>query len=160
MLRFSLAVLSALLSLILFADVAFAGVDLSQYAPREDEPLDVWLKRALFGSAVAAIAYAWTWLKGKKAVQKVQQHIDVHRLIQMVAGEAIGYAEEVAHRAIKAGKKLESEVKEHEAVQRGLELLKKYGFDTKKAREAAEDEMRKIIRARLGATRTKTSAGA
>lgn len=142
------------LAIMLSSVVAFAGVDLSEYAPKPDEPLDVWLKRALFTGVIATLGYAWTWIRGKKAAQKVVQHIDEHKLVQMIAGQAIDYAEELAHRATKAKNALVSEVKESEAVQRGLELLAKYGFDTKKARKDAEDEMRKIIRARLGATRT------
>lgn len=145
-------------SIVLFLIVAAPALVVaapSDYAPRPDEPLDQWLKRVVYTGIVAGLLYGWTWLKGKKAADKVTKLIDEHKLIQMIADDAMGYAEELGHRAVKAGKKLESEVKESEAVQWGLERLRAAGWNSKKAREDAENEFRKIMRARLGATRKK-----
>jgi len=146
------ALLTFFAVLLLSPVVAFAAP--SDYAPRPDEPLDVWLKRIAITTVIAGIAYAWSWLRGKKAAQKVVKYVDEHRLVQMIADQAIGYVEELDHKARKLKERLTESVKESEAVKRGLELLEKYGFDTKKAKADAEAEMRKIILARLGATRT------
>lgn len=150
----SIAARCALIAVLLLMP-AVAHAAPADYAPRPDEPLDAWLKRIALTGVIAGLAYAWTWIRGKKAAQKVAKYVDEHKLVQLIADQAIDYVEELDHKARKIGDRLAESVKDSKALERGLELLEKYGFDTKKAKAAAEAELRKVLLSRLGATRKK-----
>lgn len=97
----------------------------------------------------------WGWLRTKRATARIVKVLDEHAVTQQIAEVAIDYAEELAHQAVKAGRAYSSELKENAAVKRGLELLEKSGL-AEAARVAAAEELRKVILARLGATRGPT----
>jgi IS5 family transposase len=116
--------------------------------------IDKLVTLALKAAAVAGIAWIGRhvggWFKSHtqaadaamKAAEATKS-IDTHRLIQMIAAEARSYAEEQLHKG-KGGTKLEH------GLDYGMTFLRKHGLSG----TWAEDELRRVIEAQLGETRT------
>lgn len=103
----------------------------------------------LFGEVVG-------WVRQRKAGAAVLKQLDVHQLEQMIADEAIDYAEEQAHKAVKRAKEILTPL-EKAAAARG------YAEELAKARKLAKDSIgrvTKIIEARLNAKRREPETGA
>lgn len=114
------------------------------------------LNKLLVGTVITVITAVghqfWGWLRTKRATARIVKVLDEHAVTQQIAAIAIDYAEELSHQAVKAGRTYGSVLKERAAVERGLELLEQSGL-ADVARVAATEELRKVILARLGATR-------
>lgn len=147
--------LFVLLALVIMPALAFASGDPA--ATRGGDSIGDALSKLLVGTVVVAIGAIgkrlWSWLGQKTATAKLVRQFDQHAIVQQIASEAIDYAEELAHQALKAGRKLEGRLKESAAVERALDLLERAGIDPGKVHKAAEEELRKVVLARLGANR-------
>lgn len=111
--------------------------------------IDQWIGRIVGAVVIALGERLWSWLSEKKAVAKVQKHVDIHALLQQLGHEAIAYAEEQGHKAVKEGKRaLSSLEKKNAALGYAMTVAKRLGLQ-----QVAMDEVSKIIEALLGVRR-------
>lgn len=154
--KLSFLITFALVMLLPF--VAFAGGAAASPSDDVGNALNKLLVGTLIGGLTMLGKRLWSWLGHKTATAKLIRYAESHGLIQDFAQQALDYANELAHQSIKAGRTLAGDLKESAAVERGLELLDDVGF-TAADRKKAADDLRKIILARLGATRSPGPVG-
>lgn len=113
-------------------------------------------KNWLFTTVIAPVlVQGWRWLSAHVGVKKAAEKLGVDELWDKIGDDAIDFAEELAHRAIKRGSdRLTGEAKENKAVAAVLELAKKHGLKIPPAwKSKAEQWARDLIARRLGARR-------
>lgn len=111
--------------------------------------VDDWLGRIAAAVVIAIGERLWSWLSEKKAVAKVQRHVNVHSLLQQLAHEAIAYADEQAHKLAKQGlRALTSIEKKNKALGYAMTAARRLGLQ-----KVAIDELGEVIEAILGARR-------
>lgn len=143
-----------LIALVYMPTLALAG-DGSPLPSTSGDPLTNFVKLVIVSGIAAIGERVWGWLSHKKAGAAIVKQLDVHQLEQMIAEEAIDFADEQAHKAVKFGKeKLDGIAKKAEA--RG------YVDEVASARKLGKDSVDrvlKIIEARLSAQRKEAAAG-
>jgi len=151
--RAMLFLLTLLLVLFLPA-LAFAGAS-DALPSTEGDPLSNLVKTAIVGGIGWLFTELVSLVRSKRAGRAVINQIDVHQLEQMIAEEAIDYADEQLHKAIKKGAEYA------EAISKKAEALG-YAEEMAAARKLGKDSVKrllKIIEARLNAQRREAGAG-
>lgn len=144
----SILFLLTLLLVMLVPALAFAGAA-DALPSTKDDPLSALVKTAI----VTGLGWLWTELVGlvrtKRAGRVVLDQMNVHQVEQMIAQEAIDFAEEQLRKAKKVGAAA-AETLSKKAEARG------YAEELARARKLAKgsvDRIMKILEARLAAAR-------